>query len=203
MLWLKALFPSTAARWLVALLLLAAAGAWCVKVGINHESNRRDALDLRAQQQADKDFITAIDKGRAATALLQAANAGRAALQNRLKQRTKNAQETDLFSATCAGQQASPAQGVSVVNPATCYVTRLFVKLWNDPWRGGGHHPEPIQGDPTGITAEERTPTPIGPRQLLENQQDNAFTCVADRARLDSLIDLLGVLEADWDRRRR
>lgn len=161
-------------------LLLVMAGLLAgVSLGLNYESNRRDALELKQARIDDALFMEAISLGRqAAKNALEWKRRARIYYRN-WQERLDH--EKDINLAHC--QQAGDV-----------LLSGTFVGMYNAAWLPGLD-----QGDPAGAAAEvvaagapsTQLRTGVTPRHVLENVRENADLCGEDRKRHDELADLL------------
>lgn len=158
---------------LLIILLLVTVGLYAgVVLGLNYESNRRDALELQQQRADNTLFLEAVSLGRQAAAnALKWKRRARIYYRN-WQERLDHEKDTNL--AHC--QQA----GAVLLSGA-------FVGMYNAAWL-----PEyATAGDTGGVAAEVVTAGAVTPRHVLENVRENADLCGEDRKRHDELADLL------------
>ena len=168
-------------RALAVLLLALTCVAAGVVIGLNYESNRRDAVELAQQRQNDTLFLEAINLGhRAAANAIEWKRRARIYYRN-WQERLSNEKDTNL--AHCEAQPGQPPQaGVHAVllGPA-------WVSLYNDAWLPGFD----TQSDTGGAAYQIVGAGAATPREALDNVRINAELCGEDRKRLDELIDTL------------
>lgn len=154
------------------ILLLVMAGLWAgVSLGLNYESNRRDALELKQARIDYALFMEAISLGhQAAKNALEWKRRARIYYRN-WQERLDH--EKDINLAHC--QQAGDV-----------LLSGTFVGMYNAAWLPGLD-----QGDPAGAAAEVVAAGAVTPRHVLENVRENADLCGEDRKRHDELADLL------------
>lgn len=140
-------------------------------LGLNYESNRRDALELKQARIDDGLFMEAISLGhQAAKNAIEWKRRARIYYRN-WQERLDH--EKDINLAQC--QQAGDV-----------LLSGTFVGMYNAAWLPGFD-----QGDPGGAAAEVVAAGAVTPRHVLENVRENADLCGEDRKRHDQLVDLL------------
>jgi hypothetical protein len=169
------------------LLALVTAGIWFgVVLGLNYESNRRDAQDLIKEREDGKAFQRALANGKQHAANVIAWRGKARIYYRNWQERFKHEKDTNL--AQCEAQPDQSAQaGVHAVR-----LGPAWVGLYNAAWL-----PElDQQGDPGGAAYQIVASGGATPREALDNVRINAELCGEDRKRLDELIDHLNEAES-------
>lgn len=164
---------------ILALVLLVVAGiGYGYTLGLERESDRRDALTLQQQRDADQEFQRLLDNGkRHARAAAEWRNEARI-YYRKWKERLNHAKDTQLTHFAPTEAQA----GVRVA-----LLSSTWVGLYNAAWL-----PEfANQGDTGGAAFTLVEAGAATPREALDNVQINAALCGEDRKRQDELIDHL------------
>lgn len=158
-------------RLAIILLLLVAGMYFGAVMGLNYESNRRDALELKQKRIDDAIFMEAVGLGhQAAQNAIEWKRRARIYYRN-WQERLDHEKDTNL--AQC--QQAGDV-----------LLSGTFVGMYNSAWLPGLD-----QVDPAGAPAEVVAAGAVTPRHVLENVRENADLCGEDRQRNDKLVDLL------------
>lgn len=192
---------SPAIKALVVVATLLGIAAFCLKKGIEIESNRRDAEDAVALATEIRWADAMLKVGQERGMRLQAANLKGQANRNNIKVEIHDSEPPALV--TCPPVVSSnPAAGEGAVpsgsGTGVPIFTHRFVGLWDAGWTG--RDGEPLFPYRPGSEAAQHAPSAVTPAIILNVHTDNAEACSADRRRLDALIDRLDQLERDWDR---
>ena len=151
--------------------------------GLARESDRRDAVELKAEKKSQDDFHRALVTGR---------NHAKAAIEWRRKARNyyhkwqeKLDDTPDQQLSECAPTLASTSSAAPT--PAgVCMLSADWVGLYND-----ALFPDGLPGVPRGTTDLSIGTGPATPREALGNHKTNAESCAEDRQRQRQLIDLI------------
>ena len=196
------------AKWGVIALLLASFGAWSYTKGVDRESDRRDAIELKQVALEHEGHAMAVAFG---VAQAKKAQANQAAAEN-YQQKWKEARDASKRSgtplATCdadpapAGEVAS-APGLKVPAPAPGVRLRLtwaFVRLWDSVYTDSAG--QPIFSDSARAESGSAGPgaaSPYSADDLLDRHGENAKRWDACRRQLRALNATIDRLERDWN----
>lgn len=144
--------------------------------GVTHESNRRDAQQLKIERQADHNFQHALANGKQRAAEV-------IEWQRKADIYYRNWQEE--LNHVPDQQLAECKTGINA--PAGVLLSSVWLGLYNAAWL-----PEiDRQDDSTGAAYALVQAGGVTPREVLENVRTNAKLCAEDRKRHDELIDHL------------
>ncbi len=157
------------------LLLLSTLGAGLV-VGLEIESNRRDALDLEKLRQSDANFKWALGNGKKHAAQVIEWQAKAKTYYYQWQRELNHAEDSQL--ASCVNTENSPA---------AVFLSDLWVGMYNNAWE-----PKLTTGSDTSRAANTTIEaSTVSPREVLDNVRINADLCGEDRQRYQSLINYI------------
>jgi len=147
--------------------------------GLSRESDRRDAIELKAEKKAQKDFLDALATGReyAKQVIEWRRKAGN--YYRKWQEKLDDTQDPQL--SECIPAPYSPPAVAHV-----CMLSADWVGLYND-----ALFPNGLPGHTGGAVDLSVGTGPATPREALGNHKTNAESCAEDRERQRKLIDLL------------
>lgn len=165
---------------------LAAAAAWGYTEGMNRESDRRDALDLKARADADKAYDAAAARG---VSKARESIASRRKADNYYRQLQEQIAHADP--STLLGPSPVPPPpdgGAKGPDRIELLLTGEFVRLYNAAWAGAGTQ---VPADPGGAAGAPAGAAAAGPEEVLAHTVAETESCGDDRRRYLKLIELL------------
>lgn len=166
-------------RILAVVLLAAAVWGHGYTQGLARESDRRDAVALKAEQKAQEDFMRALETGsKHAAASIEWRRKARIYYQ-KWQERLNDAPDTQL-------SECVPPPAATPAAAPVCLLSADWVGLYNDAW-----FPDRLPADTGGAADLSVGSGPATPREALGNVRTNAELCSEDRQRQRALIDLL------------
>lgn len=172
-----------AIRWLVIAVVAAAAMGWAYMQGIERESDRRDAVELKRVADEGKAYAKYLKKGREAVADNQRLRSLNRKYYRTLLENIANADPSTLTEGCPSAEPARPFVPSTVV-----LFSGRFVELYNDAWRGAGTL---VPADPAGTPRAAGGTAAAGAEEILAHTAAETESCGADRKRYARLIKLL------------
>lgn len=195
------------AKWGIILLLVLSFGAWSYTEGVQRESDRRDAADLKLvkRDQLAMEKLREFGAGQAKSVQVWQAAAENYRQAWKEKRDAAKRSGTPLAVADCgpapAGQISAPAGGGLVV-PRGAVALRLtweFVGLYDSAWTASDG--KPLFGDTARAEKGSAGPgaaSPYGPDEILDNHEINSARFDACRRQLRALNATIDGLEVRW-----
>lgn len=183
--------------------LLAVAVFYGYTLGVERESDRRDAADLQAMRQAERDYDVAIARGVTASRenlALRRQNRGyfqhlqegiaHAKPQDLVLVEGPVAQGSELRCPQAASVESAGGPPVPTFDPGDIVVlfSGEYVRLYNAAWSGAG---TAVPADPRGPPGDAQGAAPADPQEILTHTAAEAESCGEDRKRYARLINLL------------
>lgn len=169
-------------RWLAIAAIAIAAMGWAYVRGIERESDRRDALELKKEKKDAEDLAKFLKRGRDAVAANQVLRRQNREYYRQLQEQIGHVDPSTLTEG-CPAAGSPPSPG-----PVELLLTGRFVELYNRAWRAAGTN---VPGDSAGAPGDAGGTAAAGPEEVLAHNAREAESCGEDRKRYARLIKLL------------
>lgn len=194
------------ARWAVIAFLVAAFGGWSYTKGVDRESDRRDALELKQAKIEHDGHAKAVAYGVEQARKAQVNQAAADEYQQKWKEQRNAAKRSGTPLAVvdgCTAGAGSATAGSGLkdpVGPVRLRLTWEFVSLWDSAYTGSDG--QPLFGDTARTEKTAAGPgaaSPYTADDVLDRHEVNTARWDTCRRQLRALVETIDGLERDWN----